>query len=58
MAVSDKQRQYAKKWDKENLKKFTVALKIKQYEKLEEYCKDNNITKAALIRKRLEDIIE
>ena len=38
MAVSEKQKQYAKKWDDKNLKRRTISFRKDEYEALEQYC--------------------
>ena len=51
-------KEYAKKWDKNNIHAIKVTLRISEYEKLEKYCKDNNITNTNLIKDRIKDIID
>ena len=51
-------KEYAKKWDKNNIHAIKVTLRISEYEKLEKYCKDNNISKTNLIKDRIKDIID
>lgn len=58
MSVSAKQREYQKKYDKDNLKSFTVTLRIKEYELFDDYCKKNNISKSKAVISRIADIIE
>ena len=55
--VSEKQREYQKKYDKNNLKGFTVTLNIKEYQLFDEYCKKNDISKSKMVKSRLDDII-
>lgn len=51
-------KKYSEKWDKNNIKRFSVALRIKQYEKLKKYCDSHGIALATLIKDRISDIIE
>lgn len=51
-------KKYVKEWDKKNLKRIGVALRIDEYEKLKQYCDFNNIAVAAFIKSRIADIIE
>lgn len=51
-------KEYAKKWDKENRVKVSVSLSIEQSKKLDTYCKENDIPKSILIKSRLKDIID
>lgn len=58
MTLSEKQRQYQKKYDKNNLRGFTVTLKIKEYELFDKYCKQHNISKSKMVKSRIVDIIK
>lgn len=51
-------KKYAEKWDKNNLKRIGVALRIEEYEKLKKYCDSNNIAVATFIKSRISDIID
>ena len=51
-------KKYVKEWDKKNLKRIGVALRIDEYEKLKQYCDPNNIAVAAFVKSRIADIIE
>lgn len=51
-------KKYAEKWDKNNIKRIGVCLRIEQYEKLKQYCDSNNIAVATFIKSRIADIIE
>ena len=44
-------KKYVKEWDKKNLKRIGVALRIDEYEKLKKYCDSNNIAVATFINK-------
>ncbi len=50
-------KEYAKKWNKNNLKNIGISLRIKEYELLDEYCKKHNVSKSSLVKERLSDII-
>lgn len=50
-------KKYVKEWDKKNLKRIGVSLRIEQYEKLKKYCDSNNIAVSAFIKSRIADII-
>lgn len=51
-------KKYVKEWDKKNLKRIGVALRIDEYKKLKQYCDSNNIAVAAFVKSRIADIIE
>ena len=51
-------KKYAKEWDKKNLKRIGVSLRIEEYEKLKKYCDSNNIAVATFIKSRIADIID
>lgn len=51
-------KKYVKEWDKKNLKRIGVALRIEEYKKLKKYCDSNNIAVSAFIKSRIADIIE
>lgn len=50
MAVSKKQLEYAKKWDKENLKRVGVAFRKDEYEALKKYCDSFGFPVSGFIR--------
>lgn len=58
MPLSDAQKKATKKWHNNNLKNLTISLYKKEYELLDNYCNENNITKSKLIKDRLSDIIK
>lgn len=58
MAVSEKQREYQKKYDKNHLKGFTVTLQKQEYELFEQYCKQVKMSKSKVIKERIADIIK
>lgn len=51
-------KEYNKKWNDNNTKTITIRLSNSQYDKLQKYCKDNNIARATLIKSRIADIID
>lgn len=51
-------KEYAKKWNAEHTRMFSVRLNKDAYEKIETYCKENNISKSQLLKERLSDIID
>ena len=57
MPLSDAQKKANKKWNKKNLKNLTISFYKKEYELLDNYCKENNISKSLLIKQRIADII-
>ena len=57
MPVSEAKKKANKKWEKKNIKAFTVSLYKKEYELLDNYCKENNISKNKFIKSRIADII-
>ncbi len=50
-------KEYNKKWNNANTKTITIRLSNSQYEKLQNYCKTNDIARATLIKTRIADII-
>jgi hypothetical protein len=51
-------KEYNKKWNDNNTKTITIRLSNSQYDKLQKYCKDNNIARATIIKSRISDIID
>lgn len=51
-------KEYAKKYNELNTKTITIRLNNEQYDKLQEYCRINNIPRATLIKDRIKDIID
>ena len=56
--LDELKQKYVKEWDKKNLKRIGVALRIDEYEKLKQYCDSNNIAVATFIKSRIADIID
>ena len=48
---TEAQKRADKKYKEKTYKTFTVNAKISEYEKIEKYCNDNNISKAQLLLK-------
>lgn len=48
---TEAQKRADKKYKEKTYKTFTVNAKITEYEKIEKYCQDNNISKAQLLLK-------
>lgn len=51
-------KKYSNEWNKNNTKNITIRLSNEQYEKLQNYCKTNDIARATLIKTRIADIID
>ena len=55
---TEAQKRADKKYHEKTYKAFTVNAKISEYEKIEKYCNDNNISKAQLLLKAAMYIID
>ena len=55
---TEAQKRADKKYKEKTYKTFTVNAKISEYEKIEKYCNDNNISKAQLLLKAAMYIID
>lgn len=55
---TDAQKRADKKYKEKTYKTFTVNAKIAEYEKITEYCENNDISKAQLIIKSVMYIID
>ena len=55
---TDAQKRADKKYHEKTYKTFSVNAKIADYEKIEKYCNDNNISKAQLLLKAAMYIID
>lgn len=57
---SEKQRQYAKKWDDKNLKRYSVAMPIALAKKMELYLEKTGMSKngfiVSLVREKMEQL--
>ena len=58
MALSEAQKKANKKWDEKNLKNGSYKMPIELYEKFENYCKINNISKNRLICDLVKEKVE
>lgn len=58
MSNYENNKKYAKEWNDANTKTITIRLSNSQYEKLQNYCKTNDIARATLIKSRIADIID
>ena len=58
MSNYENNKKYAKEWNNANTKTITIRLSNSQYEKLQNYCKTNDIARATLIKTRISDIID
>ncbi len=50
MAVSEKQKQYARAWDKENMKSFACRLRNNDAEAFKIWCQEHNTTPTAVLK--------
>ncbi len=50
------QKEYIKEYKKTHYKQLSIDLKIKDMEKLDNYCKKNNITKKDFVMKEINKI--
>lgn len=55
---TEAQKRADKKYKEKNYKTFSVNAKIADYEKIEKYCNNNNISKAQLLLKAAMYIID
>ena len=58
MAMSKAHIEASSRYNQKNYRSFTVNAKISEYEKIEKYCNDNNISKAQLLLKAAMYIID
>ena len=58
MPVSEKQKAYSKKWDKENLKIVACRLRKEKANLFAQYCHDRGTTPSAILHKCIDDYIE
>ena len=49
------QQKYIQKYNKEHYKTFKVDLKLEEFNKLEQYLKDNKISKATFLRQAMKN---
>lgn len=58
MSTSDAQKKASKKYFENNYKQVKLSMPIKEAETLENYCKENNYSKAGFIRDAIKEKIE
>lgn len=51
MPVSEKQKGYARKWDKEHMRTLSTAVRIEDAEEFKAWCKRQGISTTAAIKK-------
>lgn len=49
MTYTENKKRNNQKWDKENLKRMSLAMPIKLYEQFEQYCTDKGMSKNGMI---------
>ena len=49
MTYTENKKKNNQKWDKENLKRMSLAMPIKLYNQFEQYCTDNCMSKNGMI---------
>jgi hypothetical protein len=49
MTYTESKKRNNQKWDKENLKRMSLAMPIKLYVQFEKYCSDNSMSKNGMI---------
>ena len=58
MPVSEKQKQFARAWDKENMRTVACRLRTDDAEAFKKYCTENGTNPAAVIKKYIMDCLE
>lgn len=58
MPVSEKQKQYARAWDRENMRTLSCRLRTEDAEYFKEYCKAHNTNTAAVLKKYIFKCLE
>lgn len=56
--TTEHQREYLRQYKKDNLKQFKVDLRIEEYDKIDKYLREHNITKAQFLRDTIDKIIK
>ncbi len=56
--VSEAKKRANKKWEKANCKQIRLVLPISQAEKLDSYCKANNISKNGFIKEAIQEKLD
>lgn len=57
MSKYEYNKKYAEKYNKENTKTLTIRFQKKEYELLEKYSNEHDLSKSSVIKQRIEDII-
>lgn len=58
MPVSEKQKQYARAWDKENMRTLSCRVRTIDAEAFKEYCAAHDTNPAAVLKKCVFDCLE
>ena len=58
MTYTENKKKNNQKWDKENLKRMSLAMPIKLYEQFEQYCIDNGMSKNGMINRIIAEKIK
>ena len=58
MSVSEKQKQFARMWDKENMRTVSCRMRTEEAEDFRKYCESKNSTPGAELKKYVFDCIE
>lgn len=58
MAVSEAKKRANKKWEQANYKRLNIALPLAEFEKIENYCVEKNISKNGFLRQAALEKIE
>ena len=53
--VSEKQKQYSRKWDRENMRSVSCRLRTEEAELFKAYCAANNTTPGAVLKNFIKD---
>lgn len=58
MPVSEKQKQYARAWDRENMRTISCRLRTDDAEYFKEYCKAHKTNPAAVLKKHIFECLD
>lgn len=58
MSVSEKQKQYARAWDRENMRTISCRLRTEDAEYFKDYCKAHKTNPAAVLKKYIFECLE
>lgn len=56
--VSEKQKSYARKWDKENMRSVSCRMRTEDAELFKEYCAAHNTTPGAILKEYVWKLLE